>query len=199
MSTGMDNIEKKLDSLREIFNIGVGGAATALNKIIKIPVMITVPEVAIMPIDGVLDYLGPADKRVVSIYVRISDNFPAGILLVLDEDSAKQIVRLSSVKSCDCMEDERFISVLKEVANIMCSYFLNNFSKFIKMPLMPSVPEFAVDMSGAILDCVILNYHRKNTDILLVKTELYNQQEKFFFNFMLIPESESLKVLLEKI
>lgn len=197
----MENIEKKLDSLREIFNIGVGGAATALNKIIKIPVMITVPEVSILPIDNAINYLGPADKRVVSIYIRVSDNFPAGILLIFDEESAMHMVRLSTKKLCGSMEDESCISVLKEIANIMCSYFLNNFSKFIKLSLLPSVPHFAVDMSGAILDSVILGGQEKGTgtDVLFVKTELFNQQEKFYFNFLLIPESQSLKVLLEKV
>ena len=152
----MNNIEKKLDMLRELFNIGVGGAATALNKVVKTKLMLKVPDVMLVSVDKAIEMLGPIEKHVLSVYIRVSDNFPAAILIMLDDVSAKKLVKLSTsgLKSYD-VDELAFISVLKEIANIMSSYFLNNFSQFIKRSLSPGIPHFVLDMVGAVMHTVI--------------------------------------------
>jgi len=195
----MGDIVKKLDMLKELFNIGVGGAATALNKIVKTKLMITVPDVYLVSASEAIELLGPAERQVLSVYIRVSDNFPAGILIMLDDESAKKLVKLSmSGIDTQKMDELMFISVLKEIANIMTSYFLNNFSQFVKMPLSPGLPHFALDMAGAIMQSVISEHKEKAGDLLIVKTEIYNEAEKIIMDFILIPEDLSLKLLFEK-
>ncbi len=196
----MEKIQPKLDKLRELFNIGVGGAATALNKIIKRKLLITVPKVFLTPVSDAVELVGPPDRKVLSVYIRTSDNLPSGILIMLNEESAKKLVRLSMSGIGDDKIDELiFISVLKEIANIMSSYFLNNFSKFIKMPLAPGVPHFAFDMAGAIMESVISEHKDRAGDVLLVKTEIYSEEEKVVMDFLLIPEDRSLKFIFDNI
>lgn len=195
----MSDIANKLDMLKELFNVGVGGAATALNKIVKTKLMITVPEVYLVSPSDAIEILGPAERQVLSIYIKVSDNFPSGILLMFDEESAKKLVKLS-VAGIDIqkIDELMFISVLKEIANIMSSYFLNNFSQFVKMPLSPGLPHFALDMAGAIIQSIISEHKEKAEDILIVKTEIFNEAEKILMDFILVPEDVSLKLLFEK-
>lgn len=194
----MNNIEKKLDMLRELFNIGVGGAATALNKVVKTKLMLKVPDVMLVSVDKAIEMLGPIEKQVLSVYIRVSDNFPAAILIMLDDVSAKKLVKLSTsgLKSYE-VDELAFISVLKEIANIMSSYFLNNFSQFIKHSLSPGIPHFVLDMVGAVMQTVISEHKEKATDVLIVKTEIYNNEEKFLMDFLLIPEESSLNLIFE--
>lgn len=195
----MSEITNKLDMLKELFNVGVGGAATALNKIVKTKLMITVPEVYLVSPGEVIEILGPAERQVLSIYIKVSDNFPSGILLMFDDESAKKLVKLSMAGiDIQKIDELMFISVLKEIANIMSSYFLNNFSQFVKMPLSPGLPHFALDMAGAIIQSIISEHEQKAEDILIVKTEIFNEAEKILMDFILVPEEISLKLLFEK-
>lgn len=195
----MSEITNKLDMLKELFNVGVGGAATALNKIVKTKLMITVPEVYLVSPGEVIEILGPAERQVLSIYIKVSDNFPSGILLMFDDESAKKLVKLSMAGiDIQKIDELMFISVLKEIANIMSSYFLNNFSQFVKMPLSPGLPHFALDMAGAIIQSIISEHEQKADDILIVKTEIFNEAEKILMDFILVPEDISLKLLFEK-
>ncbi len=195
----MSEITNKLDMLKEFFNVGVGGAATALNKLVKTKLMITVPEVYLVSPDEVIEILGPAERQVLSIYIKVSNNFPAGILLMFDDESAKKLVKLSMAGiDIQKIDELMFISVLKEIANIMSSYFLNNFSQFVKMPLSPGLPHFALDMAGAIIQSIISEHEQTAEDILIVKTEIFNEAEKILMDFVLVPEEISLKLLFEK-
>lgn len=195
----MDALDIKLDMLKEMFNIGVGGATVALNKIIKTKLMIKVPEVYIKSVNEAIELVGPADRQVLSVYIKVSDNFPSGILIMFDEDSAKKLVKLSMASlNSENIDELIFISVLKEIANIMSSYFLNNFSQFIKMPLSPGIPHFAYDMVGAIMQSIISEHKEKANDVLIVKTEIFSDDEKVLLDFLLIPEDASLKLLFEK-
>lgn len=196
----MGEVNNKLDMLKELFNIGVGGATTALNKIVNTKLMINVPEVYIKSVSDAIELMGPAERQVLSVYIKVSENFPSGILIMFDEDSAKKLVNLSMKNlHSEKIDDLIFISVLKEIANIMSSYFLNNFSQFVKLPLSPGIPHFAFDMAGAIMQSVISEQKEKANDVLLVKTEIFNNDEKIVLDFLLIPEDISLKILFEKI
>lgn len=196
----MNGINKKLDMLKELFNIGVGGAATALSKMVKTKLIITVPQVYLASVKEIIELFDPPERKILSIYIKISDNFPSGILLIFDEDSAKKLVKLAMPSDSIYKIDElMFISVLKEISNIMTSYFLNNFSQFVKMPLSPGIPHFAFDMASAILESIIAEHKEKPNEILIVKAEIYNEKERIFMDFLLIPEELSLKLLFEKI
>lgn len=191
-------MNKKLDALKELFNIGVGGSANALYKIIKVPIMVRVPEVYLTSIDKAMQILGPLDKQVVSVYVKVSDGIRAGILLIMDEDSAKNLVKLVSGVDCNKIDNGSCKSVLKEVTNILSSYFLSTLASFLKMCLIPDVPLYAFDMQGAIIDYVFADREDNDLDVLFVLTELFSK-EKIRFNFILVPEKASLDLLFDKI
>lgn len=191
--------KKNFDVLKELFNIGVGGAATALNRIIKTKLWIKVPEVYVASINDVLDVIGSTERPVLSVYIRIQENFPSGVLLLFTEESAKKLVKLSMSHHSEREIDELiFISALKEIANIMTSYFLNNFSQFIKKTLTLGIPHFVYDMAGAILQSIISEHTSSPTEVLIVKTEIFSEKEMIQVLFLLIPEESSLKFLFEK-
>ena len=55
---------EQLDALRETGNIGAGHAATALSQLLQMKVLISVPEVRILPLDAVAGLVGEPDTLV---------------------------------------------------------------------------------------------------------------------------------------
>lgn len=185
-----------IEKLREFFNIGAAGAANALGKIIKKRVLMEVPNVCFLSVDKIVEQIGVPDKLVTAVHFDIKGGFNSGILLIFDHQA---ILNLASLTFKDFDEDirsEKTVSFIKEISNIMTSYFLNNFAKFIGKPLIPSVPAYAFDMLGAILEELVFSYNIIGSDIFYLETVIFNKEEKIFFDFLLIPENGSLARLL---
>jgi len=191
------NQAKKNDILKELFNIGIGNATIALNKIIGIPVMISVPEVFFIPIDEAIEKLGPLDKRVISFYINISQGINASVLIVMDEDIAKCIVELMLKKEVN-IDSDFFVNVLQEFANILTSHFINTISNLLKKRIILSVPKYARDMEGAIVDVVFADHQDKTLKVLFVTTELILKEARKM-SFILIPNEDSVNEILENI
>ncbi len=191
------NLAKKNDILKELFNMGIGNATVALNKIIGIPVMISVPEVFFIPIDEAIEKLEPLDKRVISFYINISRGFNARVLIIMDENIAKHIVELTLKKEVN-IDSELFINVLQEVANILASHFINTISNLLKKRIIPDVPNYARDMEGAVVDMVFAEHQDKALKVLFITTELILEEAKKM-SFILIPNEDSVNEILENI
>lgn len=188
----------KIENIKEFFNIGAGGAANALGKIIKKRVLIEVPKVSIVSPDKVLEQVGVPDKVVTAVHFDVKGGFNAGIVIIFDHQA---ILNLASISLKDFDRDirsEKTISFIKEISNIMSSYFLNNFSKFIGKALIPSVPSYAFDMLGAILEDILVNYNREGSDMFFLETIIFNNEEKISFDFLLIPENGSFEAFLDR-
>lgn len=184
-----------IETIREFFNIGAAGAANALAKIIKKRVLINVPKVSILSPDKVIEQMGTPDKLVTAVQFDIKGGFNAGILIIFDHQAVLNLASIT-LKSFDKdIRSEKTISFIKEISNIMSSYFLNNFSKFINKPLIPSVPSYAFDMLGAVLQDLMVNYNKDGTDMFFLETIIFNDEEKITFDFILIPENCSFSAL----
>ncbi len=188
------NMEKiNIDHLKEIFNVGAAGAANALGKMIKKRVFIDVPKVSIVTPDKVVEQLGSPDKLITAVHFDIRGEFKAGILIIFDHQAVLKLASLTLKNFDKDINSEKTISFVKEVSNIMSSYFLNNFSKFLGRVLIPSVPSYAMDMLGAVLEDLIVTYNKKGTEMFFLETLIFNEEEKISFDFILIPEDGYIK------
>ncbi len=187
-----------IEDLREYFNVGAGGAANALGKIINKRVYMNIPRLGIMPVNKVLDELGDPDKKVCAVYFDIKGGFNAGIVIIFETEAVLRLASMTLKNFDNDVCGSRTVSFLKEISNIMSSYFLNNFSKFVGKSLIPSVPAYSMDMLGAIMEELFASYGQSGLDIMFIETVIFNEEEKIFFDFLLIPDSNSLNFLQNK-
>ena len=85
----MDNFQfnnLQLDALREISNIGVGNAATAMAMFLKTRVDMSVPAVNVVELNELINSSG--EKVVIGIIVRVVGDIPGNILILFDDDVA---------------------------------------------------------------------------------------------------------------
>ena len=86
--------EVHLDALREICNIGMGHAATAFNQMTGQPVMFSIPELSIVPLNKVPDFIGGTEQVVAGIYLKIWGDIQGNILLIFPGQSVRDLCSL---------------------------------------------------------------------------------------------------------
>jgi chemotaxis protein CheC len=82
----------QLDTLKEVSNIGMGHAATALSQMIGQRVNLTVPNVTITEISQVPEHLGGAEKMMVGITLQILGDARGSIMLLFPQESARRLL-----------------------------------------------------------------------------------------------------------
>ncbi len=194
----LNNIQ--LDALKEISNIGMGHAATALSQMIGQPVQLRVPHVTITEISQVPDYLGGAEKMMVGITLQILGDARGSIMLLFPQESAHRLLsKLLGDQSKVLIMNELTISTLKEVGNILASAYLSALGNLLHKTLIPSVPLLAYDMAGAVVDYVLIDLSKSSDLAMLVETDFTGESSSDLAikgHFFLIPDPSTLDMFL---
>src|SRR5947207_1386034 len=84
----------QLDALREIANIGAGHAATALSKLLRGRVMISVPQITISRLEEVAPMVAAPEAPVAAVLMHMLGDLTGRTLLVFPYETAVSIARL---------------------------------------------------------------------------------------------------------
>jgi chemotaxis protein CheC len=92
-------------------------------------------------------------------------------------------------------------SGLKEVGNILSSAYMNALSDFMGMMLVPSVPSLAIDLSGAVLTSIYMNFGYDRDYVFCVETQFLFEDPglKLHGHFLLLPDLASLRAIFDAI
>ena len=191
----------QLDALREIGNVGAGNSATALSQIINKRIDMNVPKVAMVPLESVPDLVGGPDMIVVGVFLRVYGKAPGNILFLLPQKSAFYLVDTlmgrehGTTKKLDFMDE----SALMEIGNILSGAYLNAFSTFTQLSMLPSIPALAMDMAGAILNVVLVQLGQMGDHALVIETEFLAEDDGISGHFFLVPDPGSLDTMIKAI
>ena len=188
-----------LDALREISNIGMGHAATALGQMIGCKVQLRVPRVSVAALGEVPDLIGGADKLVVGVYLKIFGDARGNILLIFPRQSATRLIQLlvpDEGASREGLLTEKSASALREIGNILASSYLSAMGSLLCLTLIPSVPSVAFDMAGAIVDYTLAELGKEGDTTLVIETEFLGEPH-LQGHFFVLPDPRSLDVLLK--
>lgn len=194
----------QLDALKELSNIGMGSAATALSQMINQTVLLQVPSICVTSIASVPDLIGGAEAEVIGISFQMLGDARGSILMTFPIESARTLGKILLRTDTDnFVQTELGISTLKEVGNILASAFLNGLGRQMNMTLLPSIPLLAHDMAGAIVDHVLVELGRDGDLALTMEAEFYDKDqqrsEAIHCQFFLLPDPRSLDVILKAI
>ncbi|MCY6353951.1 chemotaxis protein CheC [Clostridium sp. ZS2-4] len=186
----------QLDALREVGNIGVGNAATALSQLLNKKIDMTVPSVNIVPFDEVFSNEG-TERVVIGIIVRVLGDTPGNILFILERNTAFQIIKLLTGEQEEQLTDMGN-SVLCEIGNIIATSYMNAIAKFTGLGITPSVPAVSYDMLGAILSTSFIEAGQFDDQVLDIETRFLqnNKSEEINGHFYYIPMPGSLEKIL---
>ncbi|TYQ13183.1 UNVERIFIED_CONTAM: chemotaxis protein CheC [Acetivibrio alkalicellulosi] len=199
MSINIDNLDNlHMDVLKEIGNIGAGNAATALAKLLNKKVDMDVPKVKVLKFNEVNETLGGAEIIVVGLLLRVYGDLTGNIMFILKNEAAHILVNILMGKDpADTMEfSEIELSALKEIGNILAGSYLSSLSSLTGLSILPSVPELAIDMAGAIISVPAIEFGKLGDSVLYIETEFSEGSTKVVGDFFLIPDVDSYEILL---
>jgi chemotaxis protein CheC len=191
------------DALREVANIGAGHAATALSQLTSRRIMISVPEVNISRLEEVPEILGKADDVVAAVLMHMMGDLTGRTLVLFPESCARTLcdILLRRPLGTTTGFTEMEQSGLKEVGNILSSAYMNALSDFMGMMLVPSVPSLAIDLCGAVLTSIYMNFGYDRDYVFCVETQFLFEDPGLSLrgHFLLLPDLASLRAIFDAI
>ena len=207
MTDGLDHIDAmQIDIFREIGSIGGGNAATSLANILDKQINMSIPQINIVPFNDIVNILNGPESLVVGLLVNMSGDLTGSILLILELEDAYEMASLvlgedrplpTDLSAKDLGELDR--SALSEIANILVGSYLSAICKMTNLNVVPSVPDLAIDMVGAISSIVAIEYGKIGDSVLFLKTQFSDVSKSMDGHFFLIPDFNSYKILLKSL
>lgn len=191
--------EIHIDVLKEIGNIGAGNAATSLSQMLSKRIDMNVPEVSILKYDDAIESIGGAENVVVGILVSFNGDIDGIILFLLKKEFVHLILNsLMGTELCNFEEiSEMELSALSEIGNIMVSSYVNSIATLTNMTIDITVPSLNIDMAGALLDAVAVEFAEAADKVIFIKEKYFYGQETVYSNMLLLPSMSSLNKLLK--
>jgi chemotaxis protein CheC len=173
--------ELENDALVEIFNIGVGQAASSMSAIVNEAVRMSVPSISFMNRAAAARLLGSresASDRICGISQHYEGAFETEAILMFPEDKSLEIVRLMVGESVPLKElTEMEQEAMCEIGNIILNSCVGTLANIFQHELHGSLPAYHVGTSDDILtasgsqaDTVVLMLH---IDFVLEKHQIH--------------------------
>ncbi len=191
---------RQIDALREVGNIGAGNAAIALSQMVNKKVDLSVPRANILPLASVPDLVGGPEIPVAGVYLKIIGECSGSILMLLERESAWSLAGLM-VKNDLEGEDDVTVkrSALQETGSILSGAYLNALGQLTNLFFKPTVPGFAMDMAGAIIDHVLVDLEASEDYVMVVETDFQISGIKIQGHLVLFPDIGTLAIILERL
>ena len=189
----------QIDALRELGNIGAGNTATALAQFLEREINMEVPAARILPLEEIPQIMGGEERRVGCVLLRILGEAPGKMVFLIEEEGLRRLLTLVFGEEPQDLEGELERSALQEIANILSGSFLNSINKMTGLSCVQSLPNYAMDMAGAILSSIAAYEGQFGDHVLFLETSFSEGDNQIFSKFFLIPEPGSLEQILEAI
>jgi len=189
------------EALKEVGNIGVGNATTALSQLIGKKVMLSFPSLMVMDTQSIAE--NTSNIEIVGTVVRIVGDVNGGSLIAFQKSSADSFVDILLKDTPYENDEDMRKSVLNETANILVGSYLNALSKFLDMTLLPSLPSQTQGSSSEIFKMVEKQLNCSVDHVVTLTTmfevETANINKTVDGDMFLLLDSESLEIILARV
>ncbi len=194
------NIDKdELNEFSLISNMGAANAAESISKILSKRIDLSIPEVRLTPVERIPEFLGGLNEPYIGVMLGIEGEINGTLLLLLTETVGFELVDmlygLSTKSTKELSEDG--VSALKELTNIIGASILNVYAEKSNMVVKPNVPIFVHDFLQSVIDSVLVMHNIEHDYAIVMETAFYFEDDQVMGNLMILPETESLKLLVK--
>ena len=188
-----------VDVLKELGNIGAGNAMTALAQMLNCKVDMKVPQVRLLEFKDVGALIGGEEQIMAGIYLAVEGDITGSIMFLLGKDSARHLVtKLMGMALEGDAFGEMEMSALMEIGNIITGAYLNSLATITNLKIFPSVPSLCVDMAGAILSVLAIEFGTLGDKILLIQSQFMDEIELDGY-FIMVPDIDSYSKILSSL
>jgi chemotaxis protein CheC len=150
------------DAIIELFNLGMGQAASALNQMVDQEVDLSVPYLDIVRRVDAAEQIGcPTGQRICAVRQGFGGPFEGQAMLLFPESSSLELVRRlmpdsPPVTDMTDLEEE----ALTEVGNVILNHCLASFANLLNAEINTEIPNFQVgrpeEIIGAACDYILI-------------------------------------------
>ncbi len=190
--------EAQQDLLKELANIGVGNAVTALSSMLDDErIDMEVPVVKVAPLQDVPDSFGDPENLVSATFCEADcPSFGLVLVFVMPLEAAQNMIARIMPDSPGSL-DEMERSLLMELGNIITGSYLSALSFMTGLTFQASPPRLGIDMAGAVLGTVIAETKTVDDQLILLKTCLNVKSDGIEGSVLILPDSGSLQTLFD--
>ncbi|TGL51664.1 chemotaxis protein CheC [Leptospira kemamanensis] len=194
--------ELERDSLCELFNISLGGAAKLMSEMISDEILLTVPTLKLITKAEARNFENLAEQEVCTVEQKFVGDIGNGSAFLLFHKSASlEIVKMMMKDYVALNEVSQFEKdALSEIGNIILNAILSNLAKMSNYKIETNVPEF---FAGKYEDLLLNRNPEEDNSILLVfiDYQLKGKEIKGYIFFILNFDSikNLSRVLIEKL
>ncbi len=201
MRNALEVSKEDINEFQLIANVGATNSAESLSKILNKRVDLSIPEVAVKPIENIPDYLGDIDSAYIGVMLPILGDAKGTLLFILNEDVGFSLIdMLYGTSTSETREmDEDGESALKELTNIIGSSVINVFAEKSGLVIKPSVPTIVHDYMQSVIDSILVMHNMSNDYAIIMDTAFYFEDDNIIGNLLLLPEADSLKTLVSRL
>jgi len=188
-------------ALQEIGGIGAGHAATALSQLVDRAVALDVPSLEIVPLEWVPELLGGPERIVFAAFSRLRGEMSGGVMFVADREAALALVDLlhGRAPGATISFGETEQALLQRVAAALISAYVTAIGRMADLDVVPTEPQLAFEMVGALLEAAIASVEPTAEDAALVRARFVSEGESVESALLFAPDAESLKALLGRL
>lgn len=193
----MQLTEVQLDAIRELGNIGAAHAATTLSQMLMCQINMSVPEVQVVDIGQICDYIGDEYSAMVVFQLQ-GELEPGGyIVLLVSRESALRLTNtMLGMTDTEREFGEMDQSALLEIGNIMISAFLDGTAMLLGIVMLPSPPDMAIDMAHAGMSSLLATMDADIDEVILFRTELKDEEHMVKSDILFLPDTRTLVDIL---
>ncbi len=180
------------DILREIGNIGIGNATTAMSFMFHSKLTVDFTKVLALEFDEVLRLLGGEDELAVSVLSVFEGDADGMLLFIMKKDQADNLVNMmmQTHEEIEAYSDMQQ-SAVKETGNIIGGSYLSALESFTGLKLRLTPPQICIDMAGAILSVPVIQFGQTGDKAFLVESSFDDEEYDINGFLLLVSEFDS--------
>lgn len=187
-------------AVKEMANIGLGSAMTALSQMTGRFFNMTIPRVETVNLDDIPDLMGDPMGVAVGIYMPVEGDVEGHMGFLFPWDSACELWKMLVGTSPETPGDveELHASVALEIGNIINSSFLNAISDMTGLKLHATPPLVSLDLTASIASSIVVEALTSEVVALAIETQLFEiERESVTGFFVFIPTLDGLTKLFQ--
>ena len=205
---GLDDYDKllydNLDILKEIGNIGMGPASTALAQMLSMKVSMTVPEVFVVDVETVAAQMAEAAStgQNIGFTVGLQGDASGSILHIINQSFALKVINFFFQSNLEVIEnmDEMSLSVMQEIGNITSGAYCNALASMTGKFIDISIPTHCKDVAKAVLRPDENGRPVTEPKLVIIKNSfLIDNKDELRSNFIFMPDASTIKMITDKL
>ncbi|MCL1866492.1 MAG: chemotaxis protein CheC, partial [Oscillospiraceae bacterium] len=190
----MPFLERNPDLFKEMGNIGMGHACTALSGLLGIKVNRSIPAVWSLEKEEAAGYFELFEGGSIGVMLSLQEDVGGAIIHIVSLPFAAKLIKNFFQKDVQSVEeiDEIEMSVVQEMTNITTGAFVNSISSMTGLFIDISTPQFCNDLKTEALE-------EAPSKIFMVENRFLTDMGSISSELIFMPRSESLELIAHKL